>query len=370
MPVKLVDLQLIYGVAGAREKFEDLASQLVKGEQPSADKVRITQGDGGIDVHVGELTDPNGIEVYQCKFFPQGVEEAQKNQIRESFKRCQGSDKFKTRKWTLCLPVDLSVDEKKWFEEWRSKQGGSGIVITDPWGATTLEGLLYQPRNQGLRDEFFKEEHLAQIRELHTILKRLVPDIIERLRTDKEEREQNRRTDAITRQADELTGFVQGTRESFLGRLGQAAGESGFPGKRPAHWEVVIRPSWIPAHDRVPTLKECWSIVEACQVRSNGWKYPIVGRGNRETGNNWVGATRAHQLDVESWRLSQNGLFVHMLPIWDDVERSDAKLQNWPWDLPKGFVPQQFLDIDVAVRTIYSLLSVCCEAGRKGVRSW
>ena len=38
MAIKLIDLQLIYGVAGAREKFEDLASQLVKSEQPNADK--------------------------------------------------------------------------------------------------------------------------------------------------------------------------------------------------------------------------------------------------------------------------------------------------------------------------------------------
>jgi hypothetical protein len=48
--VKLIDLQLIYGVAGAREKFEDLTSQLVKTEHPRADKVRIVRGDGGIDV--------------------------------------------------------------------------------------------------------------------------------------------------------------------------------------------------------------------------------------------------------------------------------------------------------------------------------
>jgi hypothetical protein len=36
MAVRLIDLQLIYGVAGAREKFEELASQLVKGDQPQA----------------------------------------------------------------------------------------------------------------------------------------------------------------------------------------------------------------------------------------------------------------------------------------------------------------------------------------------
>jgi hypothetical protein len=70
MAVKLIDLQLIYGVAGAREQFDELVSKLVKQEHLEAGKVRVGQGDGGIDVYVGELNDPGGIEVYQCKFFP------------------------------------------------------------------------------------------------------------------------------------------------------------------------------------------------------------------------------------------------------------------------------------------------------------
>src|SRR5262249_46437512 len=81
MAVKLIDLQLIYGVAGAQAKFDDLSSQLVERDQPDADKVRIEQGDGGLDVFVGNLTDPHGLEVYQCKFFPQGLGDSQKDQI-------------------------------------------------------------------------------------------------------------------------------------------------------------------------------------------------------------------------------------------------------------------------------------------------
>jgi hypothetical protein len=349
--VKLIDLQLIYGVAGAREKFEDLASQLVKSEQPSADKVRIVQGDGGIDVYVGELTDPQGIHVYQCKFFPLGLEDSQKGQIRKSFQACRDGDKFRLRKWTLCLPIDLSVDEKRWFEEWRSKQADSGVEIDDPWGALKLEGLLYRETNRELREAFFKEEHLTQIRELHAMLNRLLPDIAERLRQDAAERDAARQSGALANQQDELTRFVHAARESYQNQVGHAASASGYPSKRPSNWEVVIRPSWIPAHNRINTLKECWSVVEACRVRSNGWEYPVVTRGNRESGQDWVGATRTHQLDVESWRLSQKGLFVHLFPIWDDVENLEQP-KSWPWDLPKGFVPQHFLSIDVAMRAI------------------
>ena len=50
MAVKLIDQQVIYGVAGAREKFEELSSQLIKNEEPNARKVQVVQSDGGIDV--------------------------------------------------------------------------------------------------------------------------------------------------------------------------------------------------------------------------------------------------------------------------------------------------------------------------------
>jgi uncharacterized protein YjbI with pentapeptide repeats len=157
MPAKLTDLQLIYGAAGAREYFEHLAAQLVKGECPRADKVRTHQGDDGVDVYVGELTDPTGIRVFQCKFFPQKLGKTQKDQIRDSFDRCRRSTEFKVREWVLCVPIDLSLDEKKWFEDWRARQGHTGIAIDDPWGATKLESLLYQDKNKGLREQFFRE---------------------------------------------------------------------------------------------------------------------------------------------------------------------------------------------------------------------
>jgi hypothetical protein len=352
MAVKLIDLQLIYGVAGAREKFEDLVTQLIKGEHPGADKVRVVQGDGGIDVHIGDPTDPDGIEVYQCKFFPLGLDESQKAQIRRSFQACLGSTKFKTKKWTLCLPLDLSFDEKKWFKDWKAKQAGSGIVVEDPWGATKLEGLLYLEKNRGLREAFFKEEHLTQIRELHALLQRLLPDITERLRQDAAERDQARRSDALGRQADDIARFLAALREDYLALVIQAAGAAGTPGKQPAHWEVVIRPSWIPAHEQIESLKDCWTIIEYSRVQSNDSEYPVLRSGSRQAGGDWVGATRLNERDIESWRLSQRGLFAHMFPVWDDVQAMGQEGIRWPWDLPRGFVPQHFLDIDVTIRTI------------------
>tara|TARA_R110002096_G_scaffold244112_2_gene436351 strand:+ start:102 stop:1412 length:1311 start_codon:yes stop_codon:yes gene_type:complete len=181
LSVQLLDLQLIYGVAGARQKFEDLTSDLVQSENQSGRKVRLSRGDAGIDVYIGDWGSPDGIDVYQAKFFPGGVGEIQKQQIRDSFKSCRDDERFSVRTWTLCLPCDFSVDETKWFDEWKSKQ--HGITICTPWTASKLERLLNQDNNRGTKEAYFKEEHLAQIREMHSLLVQLVADFNERVPT-------------------------------------------------------------------------------------------------------------------------------------------------------------------------------------------
>jgi hypothetical protein len=87
----------------------------------------------------------------------QKVDDGQKAQIRDSYKTCRDSKDFKTRQWTLCLPIVMSVDETKWFEDWREKQADSGIILENPWGASELEGLLYQDKNKGLREAFSRK---------------------------------------------------------------------------------------------------------------------------------------------------------------------------------------------------------------------
>jgi hypothetical protein len=70
MAVRLVDLARIYGLAGAREKFDQLCGQLIHSEFPSATGIRVHRGDGGIDVYNGQFTNTAGIHVFQAKFFP------------------------------------------------------------------------------------------------------------------------------------------------------------------------------------------------------------------------------------------------------------------------------------------------------------
>jgi len=58
MAIRLLDLQLLYGVAGAREHFEDLCTALIRTEYSDAKGVRCESGDGGVDVYVGNWADP------------------------------------------------------------------------------------------------------------------------------------------------------------------------------------------------------------------------------------------------------------------------------------------------------------------------
>ncbi len=57
MAVRLLDLQLLYGVAGAREHFERLCADLITSECSDAKGVRCEPGDGGVDVYVGDWAD-------------------------------------------------------------------------------------------------------------------------------------------------------------------------------------------------------------------------------------------------------------------------------------------------------------------------
>jgi hypothetical protein len=366
--VKLIDLQLIYGVAGAREKFEDLASQLVKGEQPDADKVRIVQGDGGIDVYVGDMDDPEGVHVYQCKFFPLSVGESQKDQIRKSFKTAANSPRYKLGRWTLCLPIDLSFEEKTWFDDWRKKQ--TDCVIEDPWGALKLEGLLYLEKNQGLKAEFFKQHHLTQIGELHGLLFRLLPDIAARLSDSalatskqREEAAQDRKEEYLAEFSKDLLAEYKAAcsptplKLSELQKAARAGDEKRHKeltaaSHRPEFWKVTICPERLPDRPLFETLKACRGVVEQCQVRSDGRAFPYVMHAGHEAGVDWVGFSSGRGRGAECWRMSQRGVFMCLRSILDDALPEDHHNPNWNRMYPPRFTPERFLDIDDAFRFV------------------
>ena len=94
---------------------------------------------------------------FPSQVFPERIDDSQKDQIRKSFKRVRDNSAFRTRSWTLCIPIDMSVDKKIWFEEWKLKQTDSGILIGPVWGATKIQGLLMLDENRAIRESYFSK---------------------------------------------------------------------------------------------------------------------------------------------------------------------------------------------------------------------
>lgn len=83
-------------------------------------RVRVTQGDGGIDVYIDQ---PNGkYTIVQCKYFLKQIGDSQKTQIRESFTTAIENYKEVLGEWILCIPTDLSSKEHIWWQKWKKKQ--------------------------------------------------------------------------------------------------------------------------------------------------------------------------------------------------------------------------------------------------------
>ena len=108
-----------YTDGGAREIFEKICIQLMQSKFNNAYPVKVSQGDDGIDIFVGHFS--NSIDVYQCKYFIDGVGDSQRAQIRESFNRAVSTDRYTLNNWYLCLPCVLNEKEHIWWWSWKKK---------------------------------------------------------------------------------------------------------------------------------------------------------------------------------------------------------------------------------------------------------
>ena len=110
-----------FGDAGAREVFEKICTHLLQAQYgEDAHNIRVSRGDAGIDILVGDFQSP--IDNYQCKYFIDGIGNSQKTQIKDSFERAIYAKDYSMRKWTLCVPCSLSSSEFKWWSEWKGQQ--------------------------------------------------------------------------------------------------------------------------------------------------------------------------------------------------------------------------------------------------------
>lgn len=134
---------------GARNIFASLVTHCVKMHHPSAISIRPDPGDEGIDTLVGDFG--SSVRVYQSKFFCDGVGQSQQRQIRDSWQTCTQSSYFpRLVQWTLCLPIELSTDEVRWWQGWKKRQREHRIQI-ELWTGTHFQAFRALP---GLKDIF------------------------------------------------------------------------------------------------------------------------------------------------------------------------------------------------------------------------
>ncbi len=138
------------GEEGARAAFEKACESLIRMIHPGAQQVRANPGDDGVDIYVGSLgLEP--IDVYQCKWHLEQVEDSQKGQIRDSFRTAVNSPNFKMKRWFLCLPKVLDLAEHKWWATFREKalQEVDDVVLLNG------NALLELAKEHGLTESWF-----------------------------------------------------------------------------------------------------------------------------------------------------------------------------------------------------------------------
>jgi len=143
-------LQLL--VPEPRQAFEDIAALILRAIVPGSRRVRVYRGDGGVDVYEGNYGTDAEVDVYQIKYFPDPWGDAQKQQIRDSYRTARHNSDYNLKRWSLCVPVRLTKEDIRWFDEWRRKQDKAiEIVDGDDLAADLQEDRCAAARNQ-LRD--------------------------------------------------------------------------------------------------------------------------------------------------------------------------------------------------------------------------
>lgn len=130
--------------------FEDLCFQIISERHPGANITRVNGvgGDKGVDIFEGSLAD--GPTIWQCKFFANGIRSPQKKQIKKSLR--SATQHFQPKRWVLCVPTDLTINEHAWFQQQLVKEHGKRLEIGLFQGSQIVRELLHR---RPIRNMFF-----------------------------------------------------------------------------------------------------------------------------------------------------------------------------------------------------------------------
>lgn len=96
------------------------------------------------------------------------------------------------------------------------------------------------------------------------------------------------------------------------------------------YWRVNFRPD-VYRGEAVPSLSECFQIIEKNKVRLRGWDYPHLSHRDTERtqGVNWVASWTHFMGHIEYWRFYQSTQFLHLFSVREVTEeRWRSRLQE------------------------------------------
>ena len=92
------------------------------------------------------------------------------------------------------------------------------------------------------------------------------------------------------------------------------------------HWRVNFRPDEYDP-ELIPTLAECFRLVEQTRVFLRGWGYPYLSNGQDGRGRltNGVASWRHNDDATEYWRLYQSGQFLHLFTFRENKPHNQSQ---------------------------------------------
>jgi hypothetical protein len=143
-----------FGAEGARYAFESLIAQLVRLEHDDARRVQVRQGDGGLDVICGSISD--ALHVWQAKFFHPRFDRHHERSVASSLAAAMttaAETGAVLQTWTLCIPCDLDLKGHKWWSEFVAHHAEIDIRL---WARADLEAKLLGPDGRDVRFAYFE----------------------------------------------------------------------------------------------------------------------------------------------------------------------------------------------------------------------
>lgn len=87
------------------------------------------------------------------------------------------------------------------------------------------------------------------------------------------------------------------------------------------HWRINYRPHEY-IEERIPSLGQCFKIIEKNRVSLRGWDYPHLSNHQKERGQgtNWVASWSSFMGHREYWRFYQSTQFLHLFSVREATE--------------------------------------------------